>query len=373
MFLHLIFIWGENVKKQVDQVIEGTVLQEDIMGMTQYPIVKKGTVITKELIRVLIEFNIQTVEIENVPATPALLNNEKKEPKLQTKTDTIKNDSEFRDLYNNAIRQYKSHFIQWQSGAPLKIESIREYLYPIIEFLEKDDSILPNLHTFSNKQEYIYHHAISVGILSGMLAKKMGYTKGQYLQSALAGCVANAGMARISPRLINKTADLTEEDLKEIRNHPISSLKMVQTSPLLKAEGKLGIFQHHERLDGSGYPLGEKGKRIHTNAMIIAISDVYHALTTERPYRKKRAVFQALDVIRVDHFGQFDIGVINALFALIADLPIGTKVRLSNGIVGELLFKKPSALTRPLIKVLLSSEIIDLEKDRSIYISEILD
>jgi HD-GYP domain-containing protein (c-di-GMP phosphodiesterase class II) len=361
------------VKKQVDQVSEGTILLEDIMGRTQYPIVKKGTVLTHEHINVLKEFKIQTIDIELSTASLNPADSNEKGLDLQAEPFNHSYNHVFSDLYDYAIRQYKNHFIQWQSGAPLKVESIREYLYPIIEFLEKDDSVLRNLHSFSIKQEYIYHHAISVGILSGMLAKKMGYTKGQYLQSALAGCVANAGMARISPRLINKTADLTEEELKEIRNHPISSLKMVQNSPLLKAEGKLGVFQHHERLDGSGYPLGEKGKRIHTNAMIIAISDVYHALTTDRSYRKKRSPFQALEVIRVDHFGQFDMGVINALFSLIADLPIGTKVKLSNGKTGELLFKKPSALTRPLIKVILTNEIIDLEKNRSIYISEIMD
>ena len=91
---------------------------------------------------------------------------------------------------------------------------------------------------------------------------------------------------------------------------------MIQDSPLLKSELKLAIFQHHERLDGSGYPKGEKLDNISVYSQIIAVADVYHAMTSERIYRAKSSPFKVLEMIREEEFGKYNIEVVHALISL---------------------------------------------------------
>ena len=93
---------------------------------------------------------------------------------------------------------------------------------------------------------------------------------------------------------------------------------------------KEAIYQHHERLDGSGYPNGERIGSISNFAQIIAVADVFHAMTSERLYRAKHSPFKVIEMIKEEEFGKFDAKVVQALVDIVVDLPIGTKIELSN-------------------------------------------
>ncbi|KQL51336.1 hypothetical protein AN964_20340 [Heyndrickxia shackletonii] len=363
------------MKIKVESLREGCILEEDVMGMTSFPIIPKKTIIDKNYINILLAFKINEVNVENKMADGTSLKTQNSEQKLSTES-TVKNKlkSSFQEQYNEAVLKYKTDFKNWQSGAVINVANVKEYLYPLLEKIEDDvNRQILSLHHYSNKEDYIYHHSIAVGILSGIIAKKMNYSKGEYFQAALAGCLANAGMSKVSPYIIKKKSTLISGEMNEVQEHVVQSLKMVQNTPLLKSETKLAIFQHHERLDGSGYPLKLKGNKIHSLSRIVAVADVFHALISDRLYHENVSVFKAIEILISDCFGQFDISVINVLLNMISvHLVIGTKVKLSNNQLGEIMFTKSSALTRPLIKMLNSSDIIDLEKRRDICIEEIV-
>ncbi|MBL5768770.1 HD domain-containing protein [Heyndrickxia sporothermodurans] len=359
------------MKINIDGLRVGSILAEDVMGMTSSPIIPRGTVISLEHIDVLKAFFIREVEIESIP------NGQKRQKGANknhsevnvTKAVQVKAHSIFPFLFSESVKKYKADFQKWQSGTIIDIANVRDYLYPLLEIAEEENIALNSLFV-NNPEDYIYYHSISVGILSGLIAKRMGDNKGRYYQTALAGCLANAGMAKISPRIISKQTTLTDSEKAEIQEHPNYSLKMVQNSPLLKSETKLAIFQHHEKLDGSGYPMGVKGKQYYSMSRIITVADVFHALVSDRLYKKKIAPLKALEIMKIDEFGKFDLEVINTLLSMIANLSIGTKVKISNGSFGEVVFIKQTAPIRPLIR-LNDGEIIDLEKERNLYIEEV--
>lgn len=363
------------MKIRVENLREGSILGEDVMGMTSSPIIPKKTIIDKNYINILLAFKINEVIIENKLADGTVQKIENNELKIQSEVkvnDSVQ--SSFQEQYNDAVQKYKSDFKNWQSGAAINVANVKKYLYPLLEKIEEDvNRQILTLHHYSNKEDYIYHHSIAVGILSGIIAKKMNYAKGVYFQAALAGCLANAGMSKVSPNIIKKKTTLVSGEMNEVQEHVAQSLKMVQNNPLLKSETKLAIFQHHERLDGSGYPMKLKGDKIYPLSRIVAVADVFHALISDRLYHEKVSVFKAIEILNSDCFGQFDISVINVLLNMISThLVIGTKVALSNNQLGEIMFTKSSALTRPLIKLLSNGEIVDLEKVRDISIKEIV-
>lgn len=196
--------------------------------------------------------------------------------------------------------------------------------------------------------------------------------KGLSYQMGLAGLLADCGMAKVDRRIRNKADMLTESEFKEVQRHPHHSLNMIKMIPVLKDAMKLAVFQHHERLDGSGYPRGNKVESISKFAQIIAVADVFHAMTSERVYRTRTSSFKVVEMINEADFGKFVIDVVKALISVIADLPLGTKVELSNFEVAEVMFINQYALTRPLVKVVSTGEMLDLSQRRSLYIARVL-
>nr|WP_283248455.1 HD domain-containing phosphohydrolase [Bacillus sp. FJAT-49711] len=254
----------------------------------------------------------------------------------------------------------------------INIANIRTFLIPLFDKAQENKNWIRRIHRFSNKQDYFYHHPIAVAMIASFIAKGLGYDNGQCLQVALAGCLADCGMAKINESTFMNTRSLNEQEWNEIKKHPIHSYQLVKDISLLKPETKIAILQHHERLDGSGYPIGEIGNRVQMHSQIVAIADIYHAMTAERPYKSMQSPFKALQVMEEDQFGKLHISILKVLISGIASLPVGTTIKLSDDQLGKIIFVKQDALLRPLVKILDTGEILDLEKNRNIYIDSII-
>lgn len=360
------------MRVNVKELQEGCIVAEDIYSLTNRPIIPNKAILTNELIEFLHAFLIKDVKVQKtlvngMPFIPSEIIEEEKNEIYEVETQPS-----LSELFLEAARDYKKEFSSWQSGLPLDITKVRSILLPLIEKTEGNESEIFSLHHLSNEKEYLFQHSIAVGLLSAFIGKKLQYSKGDIVQLGLAGCLADCGMAKISTQILNKKSALTSHEFDEIKNHPTYSYRMIQGSSLLRDIAKIGIFQHHERLDGSGYPLGEKIEKIHPFAKIIAVADTFHAMTSARLYRKKQSPFKVLEMIIQDNFGKFDIQAIKALQSGIMNFSIGSKVKLSDGQVAEILFIEEKAPTRPLIKIIDTQEIIHLEKSRDIFIEEVI-
>ncbi|PLR80647.1 phosphohydrolase [Bacillus canaveralius] len=364
------------MRVKIEELKEGCILSTDVFSRTNRPVLAKKTILTEQLIEILKIYLIKDVVVERILATgkpfiPAGIV-EDEEGQHSPNILSEENGPSLNQLYLNAVQEYKKEYISWQSGMPIKIARVREILLPLLDAAEKSIADIFNLHHFSMKNEYLYQHSIAVGILSGFIAKRMNYDKGDIIQVALAGFLADCGMAKLSTKIINKQTSLTVEEFEDIKEHPNLSYKMVQNVPLLREATKLAIVQHHERLDGSGYPFGEKEDKIHPFAKIIGLADTFHAMTSERFYKRKLSPFKVLEMISEDQFGKFDLKVLKALSSGFMNFSTGSKIKLSNGQQAEILFIEETAPTRPLIRILETDEIIHLSKHRQVFIEEIV-
>lgn len=353
----------------VDNLREGSILTEDVLSKTNRPIMSKNTVLSEHLIDILKIFLVKEVNVEKT-----LVNGMPYSTPTTGKdnVDADKPDQTFVGLFLQAKQEFKKEFTSWQSGMPIDIAKLRSIILPLIEQTDMNSADIFNLHHYTSKMEYLYDHPLAVGIISAFIAKKINYSKGEVAQIALAGCLSDCGMAKISPSLLNKSTALTVEEFEEIKKHPTFSYQMVRNSPLLKDASKLAILHHHERMDGSGYPFGEKASRIHPYAKVLAVADSFHAMTSERIYKPKHSPFKVLEMINEDLFGEFDITVLKALSSAIMNYSVGTKIRLSNGQAAEIIFVDEKNPARPLVKLLESKQILALEKHRYLHIEEII-
>ncbi|WP_042147632.1 HD-GYP domain-containing protein [Paucisalibacillus sp. EB02] len=360
------------------QVVPGCVLLRDVKGKTNRPIIPQKTVLTAEHIKVLHKFLIEHVEVSErlkngTPFQPQPASEKEKADHPNHSKEKIVDVTElsFRDHYDQVVEQYKKLFDSWRNNLPINNLAVRNLILPLIDRMDDIGSAVYTLHRFANKKDYFYHHGVSVSILSAYLGKKLGYQKGEWLQIGMAGLLSDAGMARLGDFVFHKEGLLTDEERLEIIKHPTYTYRMVEHISSIPSTVKLAVLQHHERMDGSGYPLGLSQEKIHSYARIIAVCDIYHAMTSERIYRKKQSPFSVIEELQKEQYSKLDIRIVQVFVDSIANFSIGTKVLLSNNQDGEIVFIDPKVPTRPILR-LKNGEIITLSNHQDLHISEIL-
>lgn len=355
------------MRVMVNQLQEGCIISRDIFSLTNKPIIPKKTVLTNMHIDVLKSFLIKDIYVESVlingdPFLPAEMIEEVGQPQEELP---------LLEQYLKSVKDYKQLFHNWQAGTTVDVGKVRSIILPLLDQVLEQPNELFSLYHYSSREEYLYHHSITVGLLSGLLGMRLQYDKAECNQLAIAGLLSDCGMSKVDPNILAKSASLTLKEYNEIKKHPLYSYRMIEKISLLKDNVKLAVLQHHERIDGTGYLMGVTGEKLHPYGKIVGLADVYLAMIAERPYSSKQSPFKVLEEIRQQSFGKFDMKIVDALTNEVVQLSIGTRVRLSNGQSGEVIFIERSNPTRPMIKVN-NKDFLELKKNRQIFIEEII-
>ncbi|TMN22284.1 HD-GYP domain-containing protein [Lentibacillus cibarius] len=355
------------------QIVPGCVLLQDVFSKTSKPIISKQTVLTDEHITILQKFFIDTVEVASTLANGAPFQPD--QPQLH-EVMSIVGQSQLPDSfiahYQTVVANYKQLFQNWQSTFVLNMADVRMTMLPLLEQVDSVGDCIYTLHHYADERDYRFHHSVAVGLLAAYVAKRLGYKKGEWLQVGLAGLLSDAGMVRIAASTLEKSGTLSQVEWEEVKKHPIYSYRLIEKSPTATKSVKLAVLQHHERLDGSGYPLGISHEKIHAYARIIAVCDTYHAMTSVRPYKQKQSTFHAVGELQNNRFTMFDHEVVQVLIDDLTRITVGTKVKLSTNQIGEVVFTDKNDPTRPIIRLDGSNEMIALKDNEDIQIETVL-
>ena len=147
-----------------------------------------------------------------------------------------------------------------------------------------------------------------------------------HLQKILHVC----GKIKLNSELLNKPDSLTDAEYKEIKKHSVFGYDMVKKLQYIDKSVSYGVLMHHERVDGSGYPLGLKGDEIHPFAKIIAIADVFDAINSDRGYKNKKTPFEALRIVKEESLGMLDYEYVQVFLEHIISYYMGEEVLLNN-------------------------------------------
>lgn len=367
------------MRVKTSQLVPGCILIEDVIGKSNKPIVHKETVLTEKHITVLNKFLISEVDVSH-----KLDNGKVFKPKQVTdhesplKAEVIQHEikdtdsSSFFKEYLQAVISYKKLFYSWHYHTPIDMPTVRKMIIPLLEQIEHLGNEVFRLHHLSTKEDYLYHHSVSVALLSAYLAHKLGYEKGEWIQVGLAGLLSDCGMARLSPAILHKSSRLTYLEKEEMKKHPEYSYQLVESISTITKEVKLAIVQHHERLDGSGYPYQLTGDKIHSYARIIAVTDTYHAMTCERRYKHAESPFKVLQTIKQAQFASLDPAIVQQLINSLVNVSVGLKVELSNDDIAKIIYMNEKIPEFPIVQLELTGEIVDLSQESSIYIKDLL-
>ncbi|MGD6818992.1 HD-GYP domain-containing protein [Metabacillus sp. 113a] len=356
----------------LEQIVDGCILSEDIKGPSMHPLMRKETVIDEELTEVLRAFMVKEIEVH-----PYLSNGEPFQPGYTIKKtqDVLKPQKEaageFAVHFQKQARSFNKLFSGWQSGVSIDIPKLRAIVLPLLETFIDHPTELLGIPRYYHEKEYISQHSLAVSLMSSYVAKQLGFSNGEINQIALAGVLSDSGMAKINPSVLLKKLALTDKEFEEIKQHSITSYKLIKDLKTIKEGVKVGVLQHHERMDGSGYPLGVRGDQLHPYGKIVALSDTFMAMICPRPYRRGLSPYKVYEEIKQDSFGKFDLNAVNVLSKLLTRTLHGAHVRISDGTIGEVIFTDAQKPVRPIVR-LESKEILQMDKRMDLYIEETL-
>lgn len=200
-----------------------------------------------------------------------------------------------------------------------KMKGFNNVAENVVGIVKQSTDAVKFIKTLIEHSSYTYYHSAGVGILAPAIAMELGETDPNTLQEySLGGLMHDVGKLDIDDAIINKPDALNDEEWKLLKAHPLNGVKKVKDLPQITKRILNMIEFHHEKIGGNGYPHGLKKDAIPVEARVVAVADIFNALTTTRSYRHKRTAFEALMLIRHEMINDIWPPALDALVKILA-------------------------------------------------------
>ncbi|WP_312522154.1 HD-GYP domain-containing protein [Anaerospora sp.] len=196
------------------------------------------------------------------------------------------------------------------------IHLVDKKIYPRLSQLDSFEQ----LHTQAAASDYLYRHALDVAFIAGYLGRWLGYGDGDIWNLTLAGLVHDIGKTKINFEMLSKSGRLNADEFKIAKNHTVWSYQLLAQTEFVSTVVLKAVLEHHEKLDGSGYPYRLQGNEITMLARIIAVADIYDALISNRYYHKGISPQEAIEIMVFQMANQLDTHVLACLIENLAQI-----------------------------------------------------
>ena len=331
------------IRRKVDirKVKPGMVVARPVYGSEGQCLLKEGVEIKPDYINQLKNLRVNSIYIYDERMEGVVIEDVITEETRLEACCFVQELINYKKNNNNGKANGKIHHIESQ---------MEKVVTKIIDELFSNKETMVNLVDIRTGDNYTFAHCVNVSVLGSLMAIKLGYSRGMIKHLTLGGMLHDLGKVRIPGSILKKAGYLNEKEYKLIQKHPEYGLDIFkENDSFTKIAGDI-IVQHHERYDGSGYPLGLEGSRINPMAHIIAIVDVYDALTADRPYRKAYRPHEAIQMFTASG-SSFNVDFLQTFLSFVAGYPLGTHVRLSNNESGLVVDNTPGYPLRPKVRV----------------------
>lgn len=263
-------------------------------------------------------------------------------------------------------------FNQVRMGCAIDLQGVSQLVDTIADSIVRHPHALISLARLKSVNEYTYMHSVAVSGLMIGLARQLGLSESNVHEAGLAGLLHDIGKMAIPLEILDKPGKLTGEEFSVIYQHPELGARILMDSHQVSAMVLDVCLQHHEKVDGTGYPHKLSGEQISMLGRMAAVCDVYDAVTSDRPYKKGWGPADAMHKM-AEWEGHFDPVIFQAFVKYMGIYPVGSLVRLESGRLAVVLEQNESSLLTPKVKVFFSTqkkmsipqEVVDLSKKRS--------
>jgi putative nucleotidyltransferase with HDIG domain len=344
------------IKKEVSpyDLVPNMKIAETILNDYGSVVIMENTVLDEYIIKKLQNQNLSKIKVFEE----------------KTNKSIIKTKEFFQQNYNEGIYEVKEIISELIIDKDVKTEKVKKVVDSVINMADEKMDLIRSMNQIRSSDEYLYTHSMNVAMLSMLIGKWLKYEDKKLQALVQAALLHDIGKIKVPLEILNKPGKLTDAEYEEMKKHSEYGYRMLEEKGNISMDICLAVLMHHEREDGSGYPIGAKSNRIHDFAKIIAVADIYDAMTSERVYKERESPFEVFELMEEKTIGQLSVEVVLTFLNNIASYYIGDLVMLDNGEVGEIVHINPRQVSKPIIKV--KEKYLDLTVEKNIKIKHLI-
>ena len=355
----------------LQQVRQGMITADDVLSPSGQLIIPKNTTLNPRLISRLKLYNVKRVCVIITDDVAQELNAvaEKNKPVNPEKTT---------QQFKNFNRTYQDMANDLEAAFKTVIERPFENYDPapiIDQILELAKTVKNTMHLMNTLQllrEYddtMYIHSLSVALIAHTIASQQNLSEEDMRNLMFACAFHDIGKVQVPAEILYKPGRLTDEEFETVKQHAKKGYELLHKAHFPQ-DIQMAALLHHERCDGSGYPSALTAEKIPFFARVIAIADVYDAMTARRSYRKEICSFDVIAEFENSGYQKYDTSLLLPFLTSIAQSHINNSVRLSNSLLGTIVMINQHKLSKPVVNI--DGTFIDLSKEKDITIMELL-
>ena len=274
-----------------------------------------------------------------------------------------------RQLYSNAVAvaevAWESALTEGQPDLPAALNTVEG----LADAVTQNRTALVALTAMRNYDNYTFTHMVNVSILTMGQARALGIEGRLLREFGLSALMHDIGKVRTPKEILNKPDKLTDAEFVIMRRHTVDGAEILRRTPEMPILAPVVAFEHHLRIDGTGYPFGAKRDGLNIGTMLCGISDVYDAMRSQRAYQQAHPTDRILAVLKRNDGTQFDQNLVRRFVQLLGIYPPGNLVRLSSGEIAVVTQAHAPDPHRPRVRVLISKDgaHLDLPYDRNLW------
>lgn len=336
----------------VSQCVPGMRLAKKIFSENGIILLGEHMELTSRLIARLVQCGVQYVYIEDSRTMDVTARTIISEDTFRVAIKEIRNS--FRELMNRPKSKKGATY-------PYIAQPFKNVMHMIIDDLSSQQDAMIMLMNMGTVDHYLFQHSLNVCVYSTLLGIASHYTKEELTILGMGALLHDVGKTQISTTVLKKPGMLTEQEFEIMKSHARLGFELLKDEPNMPLLVAHCAFQHHERLDGSGYPRGIKGNDIHEYAKWIGLVDSYDAMTTDRVYRSPMLPHEAMERLYAGTGTLYEQRMIEQFRDKVAIYPIGITVKLQSGEKGVVVDLNRNYPHRPIVRILYNEAGEDLK------------
>lgn len=347
---------------------EGMKIDQSIKDRLDRTLIARGTILDQYMIDSLKRLGLTGVYIgegEDEPEPP------KPEPALppeiQHTIDKIRTDDPAKVNLSDSVKKRVSEGIQYlynNSDSQEFTDTASSITQNLMKAINDNDAIAVDINALKTCDEYTFKHSVDVATMSMVIAKQKKMSQKDIYNIGIAGLLHDMGKSKIPLSILNKPARLDDAEFAIMKRHSLLGYEILKDKKDIPQPVAFGVLQHHEKMNGKGYPLGLTAERITPYAKIMSVVDVYDALVTQRPYKEALSQRTAVEMI-MSMTEELDLDSMKSFLASVILYPVDSTVTLSNGEEARVVKNNPLSILRPTVVGLTSGKVYDLAEDLS--------
>ena len=359
---------------RIQDLRPGMKTAEDVFSYNNQLIVPKGSVLDDKIITRLEFYSVLAIRI-----TDEVENEEFDFSSSQKSEGEVSSESSYskRIRESKQFKRFEKSFLDSTENFKKTLKDISEggadidtdkLVHSVTDMIAEDMtsiSVFDMLHNMRQYDDFTYMHSMNVSLICNVFAKWLNMSEEDAQILTLGGLLHDIGKLRIPDIIMRKPDKLSPAEYNIIKTHSVQGFNMLKDKNI-DDNIKQCALMHHERCDGSGYPLGLSGEKINSYAKIVAIADVYDAMTAARIYRGPLCPFKVIGIFESEGLQKYDSRYILTFLEHVATTYMNNRVKLNNGLEGDVVFMNANQYSRPMVQC--GDRFIDLSKERDLYI-----